>query len=146
MKLSGLEAKDAAAGAVLDERVDQELVESLLGSKPWLRCVSVFMWIAVMILLGNSGYRTAMGHELTEQEDLGRTMAVVLGLVYVFPAYRSWSVANAIGRLRYGRARWELRVVLEGQRRFFTFMGASLTLLLMGFVLMVLFAVVRARF
>lgn len=123
----------AASGAGGDA-VSPSTIAQLTGTKPWVRFLSVLMWIGVifmllgavfMLLAGSSGV-AQMGENSAYGAGVMAGMALyygVMAFVIIYPALKMWKYANSIGRLAASHSVADLDAALAEQRRYWKFSG-----------------------
>jgi preprotein translocase subunit SecG len=123
----------AASGGGSDA-VSPGAIAQLAGTKPWVRFISVMLWIAIgFMILGAIGIGSMMAFGLAQKNTAspfgGMEMIViavmygVLAFMYIYPAVKLWSFANRIGSLGATRSVADLEAALTEQRRFWKFLG-----------------------
>lgn len=123
----------AASGAGGDA-VSPSTIAQLTGTKPWVRFMSVLMWIgavlmvvvaAFMVLAGSSGV-AQMGGKSAYGAGVMVGMALyygVMAFIIIYPAMKMWKYANHIGRLAASHSVADLDAALAEQRRYWKFSG-----------------------
>ena len=125
------------AGHAVDGRVSQAVVHQLAGTKPWVRFMSVLMFVgaAMMLLLAVviaiagsqiSKLATPPGASPIFSGVMGLGIAVlygVLSIVYIYPALKLWNYASRIGDLLMTGSEQDLVNALGQQRSFWKFLG-----------------------
>ncbi|MDB6003022.1 MAG: hypothetical protein JWR15_9, partial [Prosthecobacter sp.] len=135
------------------EGVSPSTIAMLEATKPWVRFMSVLMWIAVVfMLLGAVGMGAFSMLGLASQgkpSPFGGkeliVMAVVYGVlafVYIYPAIKLWKYANRIGSLASTRALTDLDTALDEQRGFWKFIGIMTILMISVYVVIIIGLVV----
>ncbi|HRH95699.1 MAG TPA: DUF5362 family protein [Prosthecobacter sp.] len=130
----------ASSGPAADG-VSPSTIATLSATKPWVRFMSVLMWIGVgvMLLLGaGMGVVSAIGlAKTTSTGPFGGKeiifFAIFYGLmafVYIFPAIKLWKYANRIGSLGSTRSVADLDAALNEQRSFWKFAGIMAIILI----------------
>jgi hypothetical protein len=122
----------AASGAGGDA-VSPSTIAQLTGTKPWVRFMSVLMWIGVAFMLiagAGMGVVSVMGAGKASTGPFGGkeiiVFAIIYGLmafVYIFPAIKLWKYANRIGSLGASHSVADLDAALNEQRSFWKFIG-----------------------
>lgn len=116
------------------DAVSSSTVAILAGTKPWVRFMSVLMWIGVGFMLLVSAVMgvvsmLGVGKSVSSGPLGGKEMIIicvlygVLAFVYIFPALKLWKYANRIGSLGATRSVADLDAALNEQRSFWKFVG-----------------------
>ena len=116
------------------EAVSPSTIAILSATKPWVRFMSVLMWIGVglMLLVGaGMGVVSVIGASKSVSSGPfgGKEMIFlsvfygVLSFIYIFPAIKLWKYANRIGSLGATRSVTDLDAALNEQRSFWKFVG-----------------------
>ncbi|MEO8614955.1 MAG: DUF5362 family protein [Luteolibacter sp.] len=125
------------AGLGGDSQVSQAVLHQLAGTKPWVRFMSVLMFVgaglmllvAVVIALAGSQISrisAASGGAPMFSGMMGLVIAVIYGvlsLVYIYPALKLWNYASRIGDLLMTGSEQDLVNALSQQRSFWKFIG-----------------------
>lgn len=130
-----------ASTGVSSDIVAASTISQLTGTKPWVRFLSVMMWIGVIFMLlaaGGMGVVAAIGKgKLASNSPFGDRQFIVLAVVYVFfailyiiPAAKLWKYANRIGSLAATRSLADLDKALNEQRGFWKFVGVMMIIML----------------
>lgn len=138
------------------DNVSPSTVAQLAGTKPWVRFMSVLMWIgaafclfgAVIVFLASSQGAMGLPKGNNTAYNLGFAVGMaayygVAAFMMLYPAIKLWKYANAIGRLVAAPTLAELDSALTEQRRYWKFTGI---LVLVSFSLVVLGIVAVAAF
>lgn len=126
----------AASGSGADA-VSPGTIAVLAGTKPWVRFMSVMLWLGVAftllgaVMMGGMAI-LGMSNAAIAPPPFGATgmgalavLYVVMACVYVYPAVKLWSYATQIGRLGASRTVADLDAALTEQRRFWKFVGVA---------------------
>ncbi|WP_395747507.1 DUF5362 family protein [Prosthecobacter sp.] len=146
------------------DTVAASTIAQLAGTKPWIRFMSVIMWIAFGLLgffsastalMATSGVFSspeflnspgiadnpmfASNPKFMTQIMLGQAIYLgVFALLTIYPALKLWNYANRIGQLIGSHATVDLDAALAEQRRFWKFSGImtiiGICLVIIGFV------------
>jgi hypothetical protein len=103
-------------------------IEHLRRTRPWVILISVVTFLASgLMLMGGLavGARGALGASGSKFPAWVGLVYLPFGLVYVFPAVKLWTYANAIGRLLVSRGTGDLESALDQQRSFWKFCGIA---------------------
>ncbi len=131
--------------------VPQDVINELLGTKPWVRFLSVLMWIGCSVFLlfvvANLFLSVWGGSSLIKAGSAGAGMAFMIGstigyglmaLLVVYPTLKLSKYASNIGRLADSRSFADMTAALREQRRFWKFYGILIIIYLSFFVLFIL--------
>jgi hypothetical protein len=131
----------AASGAGGDA-VSPSTIAQLTGTKPWVRFMSVLMWIGAILLVGAAAIMLLVGSSgAVQMGEKGAfvgagAMAVmalyygVMAFVIIYPAMKMWKYANSIGRLAASHSVADLDAALAEQRRYWKFNGIMIIILM----------------
>ena len=121
--------------------ISQEVMRQLAGTKPWVRFISVLMFVgAGFMLLGalalglaggtifGSMASTGNGPKFSGPMGAGIGLAIaffygLFALLYIYPALKLWKYANRIGDLANSGRSHDLEAALNEQRAFWKFIG-----------------------
>lgn len=127
------------------------IVGKLRQTQPWLRFMGILAMIAtVLMLLGGAGAALIGGLALAGVIQVPSVNAILLPLgllymalacVYLFPALHLLRSAAAIRRLGTGAGHGDLLASLEGQRRFWKFVGITAIVFLVLYALAIFAAI-----
>lgn len=123
------------------DSVSPSTIAQLAGTKPWVRFMSVLMWIGVAFMLlagGGMGLVSLVGslpkNAANPFGNIGflvmAVIYVVMAFVYIVPAVKLWKYANRIGSLAASRAVVDLDAALNEQRGFWKFVGVMTVVVL----------------
>lgn len=123
------------------DAVSPGTIAQLAGTKPWVRFISVMMWIGVVfMILGAIALGSMMVLGLAQQNKTGPfggaemiVLVAVYGIMaflYIYPAAKLWAFANRIGSLGSTRSVADLDAALTEQRRFWKFLGVMTVIIL----------------
>lgn len=125
--------------------VPPDVMKELTGTKPWVRFLSVLMWIGcsvfLLFIVANLVFGLVGGSALIKSGAAGAGVAFMIGttvgygllaLLIVYPTLKLSKYASKIGRLAESRSFTDLAAALAEQRRFWKFYGI-LTLIYLGF-------------
>lgn len=130
-----------AVSTIGEDAVSPGTIAQLAGTKPWVRFLSVLMWIAtVFMILGSVGLIIAGAMGLGAGRDnglaaMGGFMAVGIfygigTLLILYPTMKMSKYATCIGRLLESRSVADLESALTEQRRFWKFYGILMVIYL----------------
>jgi hypothetical protein len=138
------------------EAVPAEAISQLKGTKPWVRFISVLMWIGVaFMLLAGAGLAvlgitgSEMGKSLGYTPPVMITMAILYGLfsfLYIYPAVKLWSYGSAINRLLSSRRTEDLVTSLNQQRSFWKFIGMLMLIMISIYIVGIIVLIGLALF
>lgn len=129
--------------------VASSTIAMLAATKPWVRFMSVLMWIGVVfLLLGAVGMGAVSMMGLAKQAKPSPfggaeflVLAVLYGImafVYIYPAIKLWKYANRIGSLGSSRSVADLDSALNEQRGFWKFIGVMTILMLSAYLVAII--------
>lgn len=124
-----------------DDAVSPGTIAALAGTKPWVRFISVMLWIGIVfMILGALAIGGMMVAGLSGAAKTGPfggyemiIIAVLYGVMaflYIYPAVKLWAFANRIGSLSSTRAVADLDAALNEQRRFWKFFGIMMIIMI----------------
>lgn len=123
------------------------MIEHLRGTKPWVRLMSVILFISVALMVLAAGVMLLMPTPTPMGSGFTVMIAVVylgLGLLYLFPAYYLHQYASSIRNLEQGGGDVAIEEALRNQKSFWRFVGI-MTLVVIGiYVLVIVFAILGA--
>jgi hypothetical protein len=136
--------------------VSQGVLQQLAGTKPWVRFISVLMFIgAALMLLIALGIMIAGGAIAKASSNpmfsggMGIAFAVLyaaMSLFYIYPALKLWKYANYIAILLNSGAMFDLEMALSQQRSFWKFVGIIMLVFLSLYLLVIVGAVIFGGF
>ena len=149
-------AAPAAGGdlADLSGGVHPLVLAELRGTRPWVRFLSVLMWIVVafmiLAIIGQIMFGTVM-MQMAGVKEVGAAYTVMVTVIYgfatllvLYPTLKLSKYASGITRLVQSRSSTDLAAALAEQRRFWKFHGIItliyLSLVVLAIVLALLFA------
>lgn len=120
--------------------ISQEVMRQLAGTKPWVRFISVLMFVGagfmllaalVMGLAGGtifSSMGSGSGPKFSGAMGAGIGLGIaffygLFALLYIYPALKLWKYANRIGDLANSGQTHDLEAALTEQRVFWKFVG-----------------------
>ncbi len=123
------------------DAVSPSTIAQLAGTKPWVRFLSVLMWISAGLMLlvaAGMGIFSTMGASKSMpsspfggmQLTLVAVIYGILAFVYIFPALKLWKYANRIGSLGATRSVADLDAALNEQRSFWKFIGVMAAIMI----------------
>lgn len=113
--------------------VSQGVVAQLAGTKPWVRFISVLMFLGAGLMLILGLVMVVMGSAIASASNnqmfaggMGVVLAavyIVMAAFYIYPALKLWKYANSIGALMSSGSVLDLETALSQQRSFWKFIG-----------------------
>lgn len=131
--------------------VSQGVLAQLAGTKPWVRFMSVLMFVGagfmllmalIMLVAGGTIASSAKAGTLPAGMMTGIAIlyALLAGL-YIYPAVKLWKYATQIGALLISGSMMDLEGALSQQRSFWKFLGIMvIALFALYFVVIIGFA------
>lgn len=128
--------------------IAQGVLRQLAGTKPWVRFISVLMFIGAGLMLLGALFMLVAGGTILKSSKMGAAemgmmvpIAIAYALfafLYIFPALKLWKYASRIGDLLNSGAVLDLEAALNEQRSFWKFVGImALILLILYFVIFI---------
>jgi hypothetical protein len=115
------------------DAVSPGTIAQLAGTKPWVRFISVILWIGIaFMILGAIGLGSMMAFGFSQAKNSpfgGAEMIVIVvmygifAFLYIYPAVKLWAYANRIASLSSTRSVADLDAALTEQRRFWKFIA-----------------------
>lgn len=138
----------SASGGGADA-VAPSTIAILSATKPWVRFMSVLMWIGVAFMLlfaAGMGVISMIGASkfMSSGPFGGMQLTIlagvygVLAFVYVFPAIKLWKYANRIGSLGATHSITDLDAALNEQRSFWKFVGVMTIIMISLYIVTVI--------
>lgn len=125
------------------DAVSPSTIAQLAGTKPWVRFISVLMWIAIcLIILGIVGVVIAM--TLGAAKAIGTPELILVGVYgvliffYIYPALKMWKFANRVKSLMETRSLADLDAALTEQRKLWKFVGIFAIIMLCIYVVAII--------
>jgi len=123
------------------DAVSPGTIAQLAGTKPWVRFISVMMWIGIgFMILGAIALGSMMVLGLAQQNKAGpfggmemvviAVMYGVMAFLYIYPAVKLWAFASRIGSLSATHSVADLDAALQEQRRFWKFLGVMMIIVM----------------
>ncbi len=133
--------------------ITQGVLDQLRRTKPWVRFISVLMFIGAgfMMLIGvvmgvMGGFGAMAAPEgVAFGLGFGVVMALIYGalaLLYIYPAMKLWKYASRIAVLLDSGHPVELEAALNEQRKFWKFMGVVTIVVMVLYLVAIIVAVV----
>lgn len=113
-------APTAVAQAGSSGVVSLEVMQALAGTKPWVRFISVLLWIGCILFLLFHLNHLFSGAPESVAYRIGSTCRYVL---IIYPALKLTKYASKIAHLTESRSLADLAAALTEQRRFWKFCG-----------------------
>lgn len=138
----------AASGGGVDA-VSPGTIAQLAGTKPWVRFISVMLWIGVgLMILVSIGMGAVMAMGFASQAKTGPfggaemialvVLYGVMAFLYIYPAMKLWAFANRIGSLNSTRSVADLDAALNEQRRFWKFFGVLIIIMICIYIIFII--------
>ena len=112
--------------------IPPDVINELTGTKPWVRFISVLMWIGcaafLLIIVFNLFFGAAIakagGAQAGAAYMIGTTIGYgLMALLVIYPTLKLSKYASNIGRLADSRSFTDMAAALREQRRFWKFYG-----------------------
>ena len=133
-------SREAYPAASPSGSLTPSVLQSLAGTKPWVRLCSVMGFISAsfMILAGFAMIMGGAAMGISSRQTAGLAgMPVVMGLVYLvlsllylIPSIKLWKYGSAIYRLLSTNSIADLENAMEQQRGFWKFVGIMIIIML----------------
>lgn len=146
-----------APGAYGETQVSTAAIQQLADTKPWVRFLSVLVFVgagflllaaAGMLIAGAAGTAMAMpGRSSGLPAGMGIGLAILYGLMaflYIFPGIKLWKYADHIAALVQTRRDSDLVAALDQQRSFWKFVGIMTIITLVVYVFIIVAVVIAA--
>jgi hypothetical protein len=146
-----------------DAATTEGVIRQLAGTKPWVRFISVMMFvgagflvlIALVMLLAGGVMAQATKSNPMFAGGMGAVIGVlyiVMALFYIYPGLKLWKYASRIGDFIQSANAVNLEAALGEQRKFWKFFGVLMLIFLIlyalvfvGAILMGVFAAMGAK-
>jgi hypothetical protein len=112
------------------------VIQELKRTKPWVRLISVLMWIGCVLILAflliSSMEQLSMGSQMLMKGDIAEGLGTMTGVaifialgaaLVIYPTLKLTKYASNIGRLVESQSFTDLCAALREQRRFWKFHG-----------------------
>lgn len=124
------------------------MIEHLRATKPWVRLISVIMFISVgLMFLGGLLMLFMPSTPGMRGVGFGPFLAIfyfVFGVLYIFPAYFLHQYASSINDLVQGGGDTAMENALGSQKSFWRFVGILTLVIICIYVLVILLAILGA--
>jgi hypothetical protein len=122
------------------QQVSPGVIRELLGTKPWVRLVSVLMFIGAgfMLIAGLIGMVAGSSFGGGAGALVG-VIYLVFAIIYIIPALKLWKYGNGINQVAMTQNTQALEAAISEQRQFWKFTGI---MIIVSFVLAIVLAVV----
>lgn len=144
------------ASASGSSAVSAGVLQQLSGTKPWVRFISVLMFVgAGFMVLGGLAMMLGGAAFFKNSPDVGSpaVLGAVLGIVYlvfaivyIYPALKLWKYANGIASLLASGSVMDLEDALNQQRSFWKFIGVMMLAILVLYALAFIILIVVGGF
>ncbi len=131
--------------------VSEAALAHLAGTKPWVRLISVVMFIGAAFILIIAIVFAVAGTAIMANAKLGAYGAGVtagigiaygiFALLYIYPALKLWKYASRIGDLLHTRDPLALEMALNEQRSFWKFVGVLVLVMLVLYAVIIVLGV-----
>lgn len=132
----------------VDSAISQGVLAQLAGTKPWVRFISVLMFVGVgFMLLGAVGLTAAamMGVKNSNSGTFPAGMMVgmaigygIFAFLYIYPALKLWNYANRIAVVAATGSTADLESALSEQRSFWKFLGILILIMLVLYLVILI--------
>ena len=134
--------------------VAQEIISVLLATRPWVRLMSVMMFIGAgvmllaalaMLIAGGAALGMDSGDLAGMTGGVAAALSVLngfFGLLYIYPALKLWRYASGINVLASVQDSTSLHAALDQQRAFWKFIGIMILVILSLYLLIIVVALV----
>jgi len=139
--------------------VTQSILESLRGTKPWVRFCSILGFIftgliflgALFMGLGGSMMSSSMGDvgggTPFAAMSVGISLVyVVMGFLYLFPSIKLWKFGSRIADLMSSQSTEDLEAAIDAQRSFWKLIGIMLAVFIALYIAIIGIVVVMGVF
>lgn len=145
-----------SSSSLSTDAVSPATIAELAGTKPWVRLISVIMWIACalmitavvfMLIAGVAGVSQLSGNSASSGTAVLIGMVVGYGLsalLIIYPTLKLHNYASNIGRLTASHSVADLNAALAEQRRYWKFLGILMVIYLCFILLFLLLALAGA--
>lgn len=122
------------------------MVEYLRETKPWVRFMSVIMFIMVGFILIGSVFILLMpaGPAGGGMNVLLALVYIAMGVLYVFPAYFLHQFASAIRSIERGGGDVAMEEALRSQKSFWRFVGIATLIVIAIYIVIIVVVVLGA--
>ena len=136
--------------------VSQGVLRQLAGTKPWVRFISVLIFIGAGLMSLGALFIILMGGAISKASSnsmfsggLGVGIAILYLLIaafYIYPAIKLWKYASYIAILLNSGAEFDLEMALSQQRSFWKFVGIIMLIVLSLYALIAIIAIAAGGF
>jgi len=137
-----------SSSALSTDAVSPATIAELAGTKPWVRLISVIMWIVCALMIaGVAGVSQLSGNSAAGGTAMLIGMVVGYGLsalLIIYPTLKLHNYASNIGRLTASHSVADLNAALAEQRRYWKFLGILMVIYLCFILLFLLLALAGA--
>lgn len=109
---------------------------ALRQTKPWVRLISVFMFLGAGALIIGGGFIMIVGIANGNTTGIVGILYGALSLMYMIPATFLWKYANRIGMFLQDNTPGSLASALESQKSFWKFSGIMLIIVIVMYIAM----------
>lgn len=126
--------------------ITEGVIRQLAGTKPWVRFISVLIFIGVgfmilaaliMLLAGGMMAQASQSNPLLAggMRAVIAVIYLVLAFLYIYPGIKLWKYASRIGNLMQVASTANLEAALMEQRKFWKFLGVIMLIILILYAL-----------
>lgn len=109
---------------------------ALRQTKPWVRLISVFMFLGAGALIIGGGFFMIFGMANGNTTVFAGILYGALSLLYIIPATFLWKYANCIETFLQDNSPGSLASALESQKSFWKFCGIMLIIIIVMYAAM----------
>ncbi|MHB1080062.1 MAG: hypothetical protein ACYC67_11700 [Prosthecobacter sp.] len=132
----------STSGGIADA-VALSTIAQLAGTKPWVRFLSVLMWIFIcLIILGIIAMSIAM--LLSSSKVIGTPELILIAaygvmmFFHIYPAVKMWKFANRVKSLMATRSLADLDAALTEHRKLWKFVGILAIIMLCTYLALII--------
>ncbi|MBK1815348.1 hypothetical protein JIN84_06970 [Luteolibacter yonseiensis] len=133
--------------------ITQGIIEQLARTKPWVRFISVMVFIGAGLMVLLALVTMLIGIPANSNPMFGKGLGFGFGGiyllfagVYIYPGIKLWKYASRIGDLVRSGSVMDLEGALNEQRSFWKFLGIAMLVILSLYVLIIVAAIVITSF
>jgi hypothetical protein len=146
-------ATPAYSSSPSDSAVSAGALQQLAGTKPWVRFISVLMFVgAGLMVLGGIAMMFA-GAAIFKNSPNPAPLGAIVGIVYlvfailyIYPALKLWNYASGIAILLASGSVMDLEGALNQQRSFWKFIGVMMLAVLVLYALIAVIGIIGTVF
>ena len=136
--------------------VSAGVLQQLAGTKPWVRFMSVLMFVGagfmviggvVMVFAGAVIFKNSSSVGSPAAMGAGIGIAyLIFSMLYIYPALKLWKYASGIAALLASGSIMDLENALDQQRSFWKFIGVMMLAILVLYALIAVIAIIGGVF